>query len=377
MRMSVIGAVLVLAAACGGAERLTPTETAAAAPAELWYTAEQNDALRAMVRLLAEGLADPKAREALLQALQASPLTEHKVELASFVKSPEGQAVLRTAQQRLSTSGADVARIAAQLPPIDLYVPAGQHRMSWRATESIAVAALFDEATPLTAYLPGGQELSIDRTNATPTKAAVLVLGPAEYKTVRPNASAMVGELATIEAATSVTPADAMCFEDSCSGTGGGDGGGGPAAGPAQLRLGLIATWNLCDNNFCWENNEFEFRSRDGVTGLSRTLRCTNVPATGATSGGVACYSNTVVNDAAPSEVGAVDVQVWETDFLPSDDYWADFITPIPPYGYSEPLVAEGHAFFRLWQYPTGFNCAPPNPAGSLYCPRVDVRFTW
>jgi hypothetical protein len=182
-------------------------------------------------------------------------LFEHKVKLLEFLRSGRGALVVNAVVQRAAVAENDFWALAEGLPPVDLYVPHREHRNMWRASDPIAVAALVDEASPLVGYLGGGGEVPIDRLSTAPTATPVLLLGPAEAELIRPDAGRPPSRPDVIEDKSQESPmvSRAQCTEN-CGG------GGGQPPPDIFLRLDTIVTFDVVDNGFSWETNEFEFR---------------------------------------------------------------------------------------------------------------------
>lgn len=303
------------------------TQEVAAVVASPWYTAEQVRSLDRLARALGEGLAEPAARAALHASLRASPLSEHKVVLLDFLGTAQGRVLLAAAAGRSDQTAEELRSLATTLPPVDLYVPHISHRQRWQIQDRIAVAVLVDEFSPLFGYVAGRDSLFIDRLSTTPNPVAVLLLGPNEYKHARPGAGSSLGDHRFIEEdpREATPPARMQCLED-CGG--GGGGGGTPPPNP-DLLLNSIVTYGICDNGFCWEGNEFEFRAWDSNGAFQFNVRCTGVPSSGTFYALGNCPSIRV-HSSAPTEVAYIDVEVRETDggiFGNPDDFFLDYIT--------------------------------------------------
>jgi hypothetical protein len=379
--LAVSAALLLGSTGCQMDKTMSPAASAAhvgSADTSPWYDVAQMQNIDRVAQLLAEGLGDGNARAALHAALRESPWTEHKVILSEFLDSPRGRRVVESAATRSGTTAATIDQLVASLPPVDLYVPARQHRRSWRASDQIAVVALVDLNSPLTAFLPGHAHLDVNRWSAAVPATPLLMLGPAELKLIRADAGIAVASSTVIESdgAAVQGPAFMMCLD--CGGGGGGGGGWTPPPPPnPDLRIVTIATSNIVDNNNPFESNEFEFRATasNGAT-QSPVVRCTGIPSTGVVNALYYC-TTTVVHNLAPTEVGYVDVDVVETDgWLQGDDRFRDYLTN-PPGAQLPRVTAYGPHSFILYEYPQGSECLPPNPFGNPFCPYVTATFGW
>lgn len=129
-------------------------------------------------------------RAQVRNALRASPWTEHKLLLQSFVTTPAGRHLVRAAAEAAGTEPAQIQALVAELPLMDFYVPIRGHRLSWRGTADVSVAAtLLHDPEVLTGYRTDGSATIYDLRNGPPTEA-LLVMHPAERKSrrIRPQA---------------------------------------------------------------------------------------------------------------------------------------------------------------------------------------------
>lgn len=122
-------------------------------------------------------------------------------------------------------------------------------------------------------------------------------------------------------------------------------------------------TNDVCDNNFCWETNEFELRATaSNGDQQSPVWRCIGIERFDVVYVPSRCSSDRV-HDLAPSEIAYIDVDVVETDGFPNpDDHWIDYITPPP--GFLSHVVrvsnnTAGRRAFLLYLDPDGFGCTP------------------
>jgi hypothetical protein len=271
----------------------------------------------------------PAVREAVRDAMRASPWTEHKLSLHEFVTTPPGGLLLRAAATAAGIQTEALNASVAELPELDFYVPARHHRLMWRGTEDYLVAVGLNGQAPTFGYDATGRPSPIDLSQPEPPTQAVFMLQTAEVKTRRVHPQYSIsgltiqdpddGELGgllvwtdasglskTIELADLADPGPlAQCYEN-CTG-----GGGGPLP---ETFLTRIRTSGIVDNNNPLESNEFEFNATawDGSTGF---LRIT----------GIGSSTDQVRHDhliyAVPlSEVSRITIAVKETDGWPNGD---------------------------------------------------------
>lgn len=344
-----------------------------------WYDRQQLVTIDRTARLMASALADQQASQALQEALRDSPWSEHKVALTElFADSPTNALLLAVATQS-HMAPAQVLTLIRSLPPIDVYVPFLDHRHTWRTGAPIAVATLVDTVSAMFGYLPNGVRVAFDRRSTTAPAVPLLLLGPAEFRVLRPEPRPVSPDLQTIEDdGEFARELRAVQCLDACGGGGGGSGGGGTTGPLSGL---VIATSHVCDNGFCGEGNEFEFRATANGVRQSPTMRCTSIPSTGSVTLATWPYCNTtVVHQVSPPTAPYVDVDVVETDGLSADDKFRDYVTPAGGYASSIPRIVDNPSRLRsflLYKFDTGLNCDPPILSGNPYCDNVQVTFKW
>lgn len=119
--------------------------------------------------------------------MRASPFNEHKLVLQAFMRTGDGRRLVEAAAEASRTDVAVIDALAAQLPPMDFYVPFRQQRTTWRGTPNVVVGATMDQDNPVfTAYTSAGEAVVFDARRGPPT-VAVLILHPAERKELRSN----------------------------------------------------------------------------------------------------------------------------------------------------------------------------------------------
>ena len=114
-----------------------------------------------LARAFSAALAAPVVRLKVRDAMRASLLTEHKLVLRDFMTTSAGNALLSAAALSLHTNIAGVKEMIQRLPPLDFYVPARQHRLSWRGEDNLIVAASVTTTAPTTAYAIGGRTVGL------------------------------------------------------------------------------------------------------------------------------------------------------------------------------------------------------------------------
>lgn len=202
---------------------------------------------------------------------------------------------------------------------------------------------------------------------------AFVLLGPSEMKVAaraRPQAS---GAFIEDDGPAGPVPgiANSECIVE-CGEYSGGGGGGGDIS---QLRIDTLVTYEVIDNNFPWEGNEFELRAvAAGVGAHSPVWRCTGIGSSEVVTVVLRCPV-TVVHHASPDETSYVDVEVVETDGWPNpDDFFVNFLNNPNPSSFVPRIVDQpnNRTAYLLWAWPP---CLDPIPTA---CPvKLEVLFKW
>jgi hypothetical protein len=103
---------------------------------------------------MAVALGDRTTRLQLRDALRASPITEHKLVLATFVETDAGRAFVAGIAHANSRRNGEVESLIRSLPPMELVVPLREHRLTWtgEANEMRVAAVMARGATSIMAY---------------------------------------------------------------------------------------------------------------------------------------------------------------------------------------------------------------------------------
>lgn len=113
-----------------------------------------------------------------------------------------------------------------------------------------------------------------------------------------------------------------------------------------NMRLRRIQTDGICDNGFCFEGNEFQFKT-SWPNGSSATLTIEGVPSTGDLA------LNALMIWTTPATLRTLRVAVKETDGSSPDDIWAYVTYDPPPYVGDIPVtVSDNGAFWEMKQRP-------------------------
>jgi hypothetical protein len=166
--LAAVAAALTLGA-CTDRAPLGPT-AAASPPAE-------RQAPERLARLVARALRSPVFRAYLKAQLDASPYTEHKVQLETFLGANGGRARRYVALENGETE-AGIAEEARAAIPLELYLPVPAHRSVWTGDENVLVATALTDGEAPVAFAPTGSRRVLDAT--TPPATPVIAVVPVE-----------------------------------------------------------------------------------------------------------------------------------------------------------------------------------------------------
>jgi hypothetical protein len=174
-------ALLVGVAACGDRADPGPTEPGAIAPSAESSGGPAAEASRSaqerLTRRLALALAEPGFRSYLKDALDRSPVREHKLHLQRFLGRSNGRgraALARGTGEAESTVDADARATIA----LEVYLPVAAHRAAWGGGENLLVATARDDGEVPVAYDTRGHRRLLDP--RTPPATPVLAVVPVE-----------------------------------------------------------------------------------------------------------------------------------------------------------------------------------------------------
>lgn len=203
---------------------------------------QERAALTKIARLVALSLNNEPARQHLKRDLRAAPFREHKVELAPYLRSPQGKALLAG---MAAANGSDERAVFATLQTIrrlEFYMPVATHRETWTGKADVLVASQLDEGTPIVAFNESGIPVSMDARTAPdqPTLSIVPVetrfdqpLDLRKSRNVRDQNGESIGTLEPSE----IRQSNLIICDAVCSGGGGGGSGGGGSTIPPGLYL--------------------------------------------------------------------------------------------------------------------------------------------
>lgn len=186
---------------------------------------EERAALSRIARLVAEGMDNEPARQRLKRDLRAAPFREHKLELASYLRSSDGRALLARMTALNGGGESDLFRELSAVRPLELYMPVASHRETWTGTADVLVVSQLDEADPIVAFDEKGMEVALDRSIA-PTQPTLSIV-PVETRFDQPTPASQSRNLrdrngsaiGTLEPVDLKRASMMACTDTSCGGT--------------------------------------------------------------------------------------------------------------------------------------------------------------
>ena len=213
---------------------------------------EERVALTRIAQLVAVAMDNEPARQHLKRDMRAAPYKEHKLELASYLRSKDGRALLEGMARGTRGGEGDVFSALAAIRPLEFYMPVEKHRESWTGKADVLVVSQLDESEPIVAFDERGSEVTLDPKVAPnqPTLSIVPVetrfdqpMTPAASRNVRDQSGNAIG---TLEPMVPKGSSLVICF-DTC------DGGGGGGAPPPSIPPGLYLEFSrILDTKEPW-----------------------------------------------------------------------------------------------------------------------------
>jgi len=375
------------AVACEEKQPLEPDQSTSARPANTQLTnlTTEGDVLASAI---AGAMRSPKVRRELRDAMRASLFTEHKLDLQEFALTAAGKRLITEAARVSGRSSTSLQALIRSLPPAQFYVPANHHRLTWKASDNVMVAAMLTSTRPNVAYHPSGSKINLDFTKQPEAYPALVLIQYAEAKDRRvspqPNVPGLtiqdpgdgqiggleqvrgadgqirmvqLADIAKLDGSGRLVRTNQTCNPDINAGCGGGGGGGGGGTARPAIYLTHFETHDVEDGT-PWESNEFEWRAT-WKAGWDETIthRLPTWPRKeGIPKSAIINYTNFMVNDWAPDDLGSkVSIPVLETDVAGSTNndlyLWAD--DPPRSYGTGANVVVSfsRNGFqFKCWR---------------------------
>jgi len=218
---------------------------------------EERAALTRIARLVAQAMDNEPARQHLKRDMRAAPFKEHKLELASYLRSKDGRALLEAMVAKSGGGEAEGFGPLAAIRPLEFYMPVAKHRESWTGKADILVASQLDESEQIVAFDEKGRSVALDRKVAPdqPTLSIVPVetrfdqpLIPAASRNVRDEGGNAIGTLEPL----AIKGSNLVSCGETC-------GGGGGGSAPPPLAPGLYLEFSrILDMKEPWTRGEPE-----------------------------------------------------------------------------------------------------------------------
>ncbi|HVS60301.1 MAG TPA: hypothetical protein VHE82_06380, partial [Gemmatimonadaceae bacterium] len=191
---------------------------------------EERTALTKIARLVAVAMDNEPARQHLKRDMKAAPFHEHKLELAPYLRSKDGKALLDRLVTLSGGTETDLFRTLSAIRRLEFYMPVATHRESWTGSSDVLVVSQLDEPDPIVAFDESGNEVTLDRrvAPAQPTLSIVPVetrfdqpLPLVGSKNVRDKDGSAIGTLEPIKHNSSnLMACGTSCSTDDASGGG-------------------------------------------------------------------------------------------------------------------------------------------------------------
>jgi hypothetical protein len=218
---------------------------------------EERVALTRIARLIAQAMDNEPARQHLKRDMRAAPFKEHKLELASYLRSKDGRTLLDAMVAKSGGGEAEVFGPLAAIRPLEFYMPVAKHRESWTGKGDVLVVSQLDESEPIVAFDEKGRGVSLDKKvpPEQPTLSIVPVetrfdqpMIPARSRNVRDQGGNAIGTLEPL----AIKGSNLISCGDTC-------GGGGSGSPPPDLAPGLYLEFSrILDMKEPWTRGEPE-----------------------------------------------------------------------------------------------------------------------
>ncbi|MEO8910499.1 MAG: hypothetical protein ABI408_09760 [Gemmatimonadaceae bacterium] len=191
------------------------------------YSSEERVALTKIARLVANAMDNEPARQHLKSDMKKAPFREHKLELAPYLRSRDGRALLDRMVALNGGTETDLFGTLSAIRRLEFYMPVAAHREKWTGSADVLVVSQLDESGPIVAFDERGNEVALDR-NVAPVQPALSIvpvetrfdqpLPAASFRNARDANGAAIG---TLEAR-KLKQSSMVACNDTCGGDGGG-----------------------------------------------------------------------------------------------------------------------------------------------------------
>ena len=145
---------------------------------------EERAALSKIARLVAVAMDNEPARQHLKRDMRAAPFREHKLELAPYLRSKDGKALLDRMVRLSGGTQTELLSTLSSIRRLEFYMPVAAHRESWTGSADVLVVSQLDEREPIVAFDESGAEVALDRKVA-PTQPTLSIV-PVETRFDQP-----------------------------------------------------------------------------------------------------------------------------------------------------------------------------------------------
>jgi hypothetical protein len=124
---------------------------------------DERAALSRIARLTAMALDNEPARQHLKRDMKAAPFREHKLELAPYLRSKDGRALLSRMVALSGQTESDLFATISTVRRLEFYMPVAKHRETWTGNADVLVASELEESAPIVAFDETGREVSVEQ----------------------------------------------------------------------------------------------------------------------------------------------------------------------------------------------------------------------
>lgn len=182
--LALLSAVVACADSASRTVGLNASNNVQSAPTPSSSNSDERAALTTIARLTAMALDNEPARQHVKRDMRAAPFREHKLELATYLRSNSGKELLARMVSLNGGSESDLFGAVSGVRSLEFYMPVATQRETWTGSAEVLVASQLEETAPIIAFDASGREVSVDRSVA-PTQPTLSIV-PVETRFDRP-----------------------------------------------------------------------------------------------------------------------------------------------------------------------------------------------